>query len=53
MPPRKGPLPTKLCPDCHRPITSRNKGERRWEEVKYCSEGCKRKGGASSRPKSK
>ncbi|MFN6103165.1 MAG: DUF2256 domain-containing protein [Planctomycetaceae bacterium] len=53
MPPRKGPLPTKLCPVCQRPFTWRKKWERCWEEVKYCSEGCRRKGVESSRPKSK
>lgn len=44
MPPmrRKGDLPTKVCVQCGRPFTWRKKWERVWEEVKYCSDRCRR-----------
>ncbi|MFZ9943325.1 MAG: DUF2256 domain-containing protein [Bacteroidia bacterium] len=35
-------LPTKTCLVCQRPFTWRKKWERVWEEVKYCSDRCKR-----------
>jgi hypothetical protein len=35
-------LPTKICPVCDRPFTWRKKWKRDWEQVKYCSEKCKR-----------
>lgn len=44
MPPmrRKGDLPTKVCAHCGRPFTWRKKWERVWDEVKYCSDRCRR-----------
>jgi hypothetical protein len=38
----KSDLPTKLCPVCKRPFTWRKKWESCWDEVKYCSERCRR-----------
>ncbi|MBD3882590.1 DUF2256 domain-containing protein [Phormidium tenue FACHB-886] len=38
----KADLPTKLCPVCQRPFTWRKKWEDCWDEVKYCSERCRR-----------
>ncbi|MFN3873904.1 MAG: DUF2256 domain-containing protein [Ignavibacterium sp.] len=35
-------LPQKICVICHRPFTWRKKWERAWDEVKYCSERCRR-----------
>ena len=35
-------LPSKICPVCKRPFTWRKKWERDWENVKYCSERCRR-----------
>ncbi|OWU65443.1 MAG: DUF2256 domain-containing protein [Armatimonadetes bacterium Cent15-Ar3] len=35
-------LPTKVCPICGRPFTWRKKWERNWDEVKYCSDKCRR-----------
>ena len=35
-------LPEKICPVCKRPFTWRKKWERDWENVKYCSERCRR-----------
>ncbi|MAZ38106.1 MAG: hypothetical protein CL842_11700 [Crocinitomicaceae bacterium] len=39
---RKGQLPTKICPVCKLPFEWRKKWEKNWEEVKYCSERCRR-----------
>ena len=45
---KKSDLPTKICPQCGLPFTWRKKWERVWDEVKYCSERCRRsKGGAA------
>ncbi len=35
-------LPEKKCITCGRPFTWRKKWEKVWEEVKYCSEKCRR-----------
>ena len=39
---KKQHLPQKICIQCQRPFTWRKKWERCWDEVKYCSERCKR-----------
>jgi len=39
--PAKKDLPVKICMVCKRPFTWRKKWERVWDEVKYCSEGCR------------
>lgn len=41
---RKGALPTKLCVTCQRSFTWRRKWARDWEQVRYCSERCRREG---------
>ncbi|WP_091626355.1 DUF2256 domain-containing protein [Maribacter orientalis] len=35
-------LATKICATCSRPFTWRKKWEKNWEDVKYCSEKCRR-----------
>jgi len=40
---KKENLPTKICPACNRSFTWRKKWEKVWDEVKYCSEKCRRK----------
>ncbi|MGC6533619.1 MAG: DUF2256 domain-containing protein [Flavobacteriales bacterium] len=35
-------LPTKTCVQCAKPFTWRKKWARDWEQVKYCSERCRR-----------
>lgn len=40
---KKENLPSKICVACNRPFNWRKKWERCWDEVKYCSEACKRK----------
>ncbi len=37
-------LPTKTCAVCGRTITWRKKWARDWENVRYCSDGCRRHG---------
>jgi hypothetical protein len=39
---KKKDLPTKICPVCNRPFSWRKKWEKDWNEVKYCSEKCRR-----------
>ncbi|WP_084011786.1 DUF2256 domain-containing protein [Cyclobacterium amurskyense] len=39
---KKKDLPEKVCWTCKRPFTWRKKWKRDWEQVKYCSEKCKR-----------
>ena len=38
----KSNLPSKICPICQRPFEWRKKWAKCWEEVKYCSERCRR-----------
>ncbi|WP_407696973.1 DUF2256 domain-containing protein [Skermanella mucosa] len=40
---RKGDLPTKPCAVCGRPFAWRRKWAAVWEEVKYCSDACRRR----------
>ncbi|MEO0971046.1 MAG: DUF2256 domain-containing protein [Cyanobacteria bacterium J06639_18] len=39
----KSDLPEKICPVCQRPFSWRKKWENCWDEVKYCSERCRRR----------
>ncbi|SFT89965.1 hypothetical protein SAMN04489724_2647 [Algoriphagus locisalis] len=39
---KKSDLPTKICPVRKRPFVWRKKWGNNWEEVKYCSERCRR-----------
>ena len=32
----------KICPVCEKPFSGRKKWEKNWDEVKYCSERCRR-----------
>jgi hypothetical protein len=48
---RKGDLPQKICAACGLPFTWRKKWARDWENVRYCSERCRRnKGDAVGAP---
>lgn len=40
---KKSELPEKICPVCDRPFSWRKKWERNWEEVRYCSNACRKK----------
>ena len=39
---KKENLPSKICITCKRPFTWRKKWKKVWDQVKYCSEKCKR-----------
>ena len=39
---KKSDLPTKTCPVCQRPFAWRKKWRDCWDEVRYCSERCRR-----------
>ncbi|MEQ9298537.1 MAG: DUF2256 domain-containing protein [Cyclobacteriaceae bacterium] len=39
---KKQHLPEKICVTCGRPFTWRKKWNACWEEVRYCSERCRR-----------
>jgi len=39
---KKGDLPTKTCAACGRPFAWRKKWARDWDQVRYCSERCRR-----------
>ncbi|MCJ8513218.1 DUF2256 domain-containing protein [Acinetobacter lwoffii] len=47
---KKQHLPEKTCIHCLRPFTWRKKWQRCWEEVRYCSERCKRESKRRSKP---
>jgi hypothetical protein len=44
---KKSDLPTKTCLACGLPFTWRKKWERDWDNVKYCSDRCRRSKGAA------
>ena len=37
-------LPEKLCASCKKPFSWRKKWERDWEQVKFCSDACRKNG---------
>nr|WP_092687935.1 DUF2256 domain-containing protein [Tranquillimonas rosea] len=50
-PRRKGDLPTKVCAVCGRPFAWRRKWAQVWDEVRYCSDRCRRNRRPTSRPR--
>ncbi|MBL7804826.1 MAG: DUF2256 domain-containing protein [Saprospiraceae bacterium] len=40
--PDKSDLPEKICLVCGRPFMWRKRWEKNWDQVKYCSERCRR-----------
>nr|WP_229642111.1 DUF2256 domain-containing protein [Waterburya agarophytonicola] len=40
---KKSDLPTKICIVCDRPFTWRKKWSKCWDDVKYCSDRCRRR----------
>jgi hypothetical protein len=48
----KADLPTKICAVCRRPFAWRKKWETVWDEVRYCSDACRRRrlAGQSAEP---
>ncbi|MBS1528059.1 MAG: DUF2256 domain-containing protein [Bacteroidetes bacterium] len=45
---KKQNLPVKFCPICGRPFSWRKKWEKVWDEVKYCSDACRRRRNAAN-----
>lgn len=45
---KKSDLPQKDCLGCGSPFSWRKKWERDWEQVKYCSDACRRRGAAAT-----
>jgi len=39
---RKSDLPEKVCVQCGRPFAWRRKWARDWENLRYCSDGCRK-----------
>ena len=39
---KKSDLPSKTCATCGKPFTWRKKWAKVWDDVRYCSERCKR-----------
>jgi hypothetical protein len=39
---KKSDLPEKICQSCGKPFIWRKKWEKVWDEVRYCSERCRR-----------
>lgn len=39
---KKSDLPGKVCAACGRPFAWRKKWEKVWDEVRYCSDRCRR-----------
>ncbi|MBN9543657.1 MAG: DUF2256 domain-containing protein [Alphaproteobacteria bacterium] len=39
---KKENLPEKICEVCKRPFTWRKKWQRVWEDIKYCSDKCRK-----------
>lgn len=39
---KKGDLPTKICAQCGLPMAWRKAWAKNWDEVRYCSERCRR-----------
>lgn len=40
-PQRKSALPEKTCAACGQPFFWKKKWEKNWDEVKFCSDGCR------------
>ena len=50
---KKSDLPVKTCAACGRPMVWRKAWEKTWDQVKYCSDACRKgKGGRSAAPDS-
>jgi hypothetical protein len=45
---KKSDLPTKICAHCARPMVWRKSWENVWEEVKYCSDKCRKEKSSSA-----
>jgi hypothetical protein len=48
---KKADLPSKRCASCGLPFAWRKKWERDWDQVKYCSDRCRRAGPSAAAPR--
>ncbi|MFM8865899.1 MAG: DUF2256 domain-containing protein [Limnohabitans sp.] len=46
---KKSDLPQKICATCGLPFTWRRNWARDWEQVRYCSERCRKGGSGTAR----
>lgn len=46
----KSNLPIKICEHCQKPMEWRKKWARSWDEVKFCSERCRRENKSVKNP---
>ena len=46
---KKGDLPEKTCAACGRPMVWRKAWAKTWDEVKYCSDRCRKEKGRPDR----
>ena len=46
--PAKADLPAKVCAACVLPFTWRKKWARDWDQVRFCSDRCRSKGGSEN-----
>ena len=44
----KAALPSKPCTVCGRPMSWRKAWAKNWDQVRYCSEACRKKKGATA-----
>jgi hypothetical protein len=49
---KKQDLPEKVCVTCGRPFTWRKSMAKTWDEVKYCSDACRRYKNSGGKPPS-
>ncbi|MFC0482792.1 DUF2256 domain-containing protein [Gellertiella hungarica] len=45
---KKSDLPEKTCAACRRPFSWRKKWARDWDNVRYCSDACRKTGSSPS-----
>jgi hypothetical protein len=45
----KAALPSKTCQACGRPMSWRKAWAKNWEQVRWCSDACRRKGAPGSK----
>jgi hypothetical protein len=50
---KKSDLPTKPCATCGRPFAWRKAWAKVWDEVRYCSDRCRKEKGKATAPPSK
>ncbi|MCE2679517.1 MAG: DUF2256 domain-containing protein [Burkholderiales bacterium] len=46
-------LPTKTCVACQKPMTWRKSWEKNWEQIKFCSDRCRKQGDTTSKSASR